>query len=200
MEAELAIRMIDKIYKDLYKSEEVLHNNKNVYNKFGNIKSYINRLERIHNKVKNNDNFRKVLKNYYYAKYVIKPENIKESCYKYMKEAFYKQGKLFIEYDADLSIREIISNQKNSLDVWLDYFLSDDSDYIPMWEKFWPFQGMVKLGTFDKTSGRFNKRDKYNTSEFVDLNREVLALSIDFVRKILNKEEIDDKDLEVLVK
>lgn len=35
----------------------------------------------------------------------------------------------------------LINDQKKSLDNWIDYFLSDDSNYIPTWAKFWAFQG-----------------------------------------------------------
>ena len=69
-----------------------------------------------------------------------------------------------------------------------------------MWAKFWAFQGMLRLGTFDKETGMFNKRSRGTTSIFADLNREALAISIDYLRKILNKETIDDKTLEKLVK
>ena len=79
-------------------------------------------------------------------------------------------------------------------------FLSEDAKVYPFWAKYWAFQGMLKLGTYDKAKGIFNKRDKNTISPFVDLNREALAMSIDLMIKILNKEEIDDKELENLVK
>lgn len=59
---------------------------------------------------------------------------------------------------------------------------------------------MIKLGKFDKEKGVFNKRTKSTTTIFADLNREALALSIDFLRKVLNKKDIDDKELEKIVK
>ena len=56
-----------------------------------------------------------------------------------------------------------------------------------------------QIENYDKKNKTFSKRSKGTTSPFVDLNREALALSIDFLLKVLNKEEIDDKQLEVLV-
>ena len=202
-EYEAAIRMIDNIYKDLYKSEEVVHNSKNVYNKFDNIKSYIERLERIHDRVKNNPRYIGILKKYYYDKYIIKPENIPNSYYEHYKQISFERGYGKIEITEDIKKQlqqQIIKDQKASLDAWLDYFFSDDSSYIPMWAKFWAFQGMLKLGTYDKEKNKFNKRNKNNVNIFVDLNREALALSIDYIKKIINKENIEDKDLEQLLK
>lgn len=59
---------------------------------------------------------------------------------------------------------------------------------------------MVRLGKFDKEKGMFNKRTENTTTIFADLNSEALALSFDFLRKVLNKENIDDKELERIVK
>ena len=173
-----AIKLIDKIYKELYKSEEVLHRNNNVLNKYENIKKYIDRLEKIHLKIKNNPKYIERLKLYYYKKYIIKPEHLKE------KDKY----------------EQIVQNQCISLNRWLDFYFSSTSDDIPMWAKFWSFQGMLRLGTFNKNTGKFNKREKNNTSVFADLNIEALRLSIELLRKYLNEEPINDKDLFNLVK
>ena len=44
----------------------------------------------------------------------------------------------------------IINEQKASLDMWLDYLISKDTDMYPTWFKYYVFQGMLKLGYFDK--------------------------------------------------
>jgi len=198
-----AIRMIDKIYKELYTKDEVVHRVKNKYDKYENIKSYIDRLERIHEKAKYNNNFVNMLKRYYYDKYVIKSENIPDSYYNHQQQLAFERGYGKVEITDEMKKeyqRQIINDQKKSLDIWLDYFFSDDSNYIPMWAKFWSFQGMLKLGPYNKETGKFNKREDNTTGVFADLNREALAISIDYVRKMLNKEKIDDESLEKLVK
>lgn len=198
-----AVKMIDRIYNQLYTKYEVTHYAENKYNKFENIKIFIDRIEKIHNRAKNNPHLINQLKNYYYYKYVIKPEEIPESYYLHQQQLAFERGYGKIEitdYIKKKYQQQIIEDQKKSLDAWLDYFLSDDSNYIPMWAKFWAFQGMLKLGSYDKEKASFNKRSKSTTSIFLDLNREALALSIDYIRKYLNKNEIDDKDLEKLLK
>lgn len=202
-EFEEAVKMIDRIYRELYKSDEVRHRVKDNLAKFDNIKSYINRLERIHEKAKHNQNFISMLKKYYYNKYVIKPEDIPDSYYEHQQKLAFERGYGTIEITNVMKKKyqeQIINDQKRSLDIWLDYFFSDDSNYIPMWAKFWSFQGMLRLGTFDKKTGKFNQRSKKNIGLFADLNREALAKSIDYVKKILNKENIEDQDLENLIK
>lgn len=200
LEYKSAIRMIDRLYKELYKSEEVLHRTKNEYDKFNNIKSYIDRLEKIHIKVKNNPKYIQRLKEYYYNKYVIKIEDIP---YNTNQTVSYKKRRKNSK-DEDILKKvyqeRIINDQKMSLDIWIDYFLSDESNHIPMWAKFWAFQGMLRLGTLNKITSQFNKREKNNTGVFAELNKEALNLSIEYLIKMLKKETIEDKDLELLLK
>lgn len=178
-EYKSAIRMIDKIYNELYKSKEVLRGNKNINNKFENIKAYLDRLEKIHIQIKNNPKYMERLKQYYFYKYIIKPE--------------YLKGYDIKKYE------QIIQDQCISLNRWLDFYFSSASDDIPMWAKFWSFQGMLKLGTFKKDSYTFNKRGKNNTCVFADLNIEALYLSINLLKKHLTNDQIDNNLLELVI-
>ena len=199
-----AIRLIDRLYKDLYLDEQVIHHGTgNKYDKFNNIKSYIEKLESIHNKIQDKERHIELLKKLYYEKYVIKKEDIPESYYKHQQEIALERGYGHIEITESQKQElqnEVINNQKASIDTWLDYFLSEDANVYPFWAKYWAFQGMLKLGTYDKEKGTFNKRDKNTVSPFVDLNREALAMSIDLMIKLMNKEQIEDKELENLIK
>lgn len=199
-----AIKLLDRLYKDLYLNDEVLHyGNGNQYDKFNNIENYLKRLESIHNEASNSDSQINYLKNCYYDKYVIKKEDIPESYYENQQQMALERG--FGHIEITLQQREqlqdeVIENQKKSLDRWIDYFLSDDAKVYPFWAKYWAFQGMIKLGYFDKEKKLFYKRTKNTICPFCDLNREALSMSIDLLIKSLNKEFIEDKDLEILVK
>ena len=199
-----AIRLLDRLYKDLYLSYEVLHHSSgNKYDKFNNIKEYIDKLEDIHTRVSQTGRHINYLKKLYYDKYVIKAEDIPEAYYEHQKEVALERGYGHVEITADQKNQiqeEVINNQKSRLDVWIDYFLSEDANVYPFWAKYWAFQGMLKLGTYDKEKGEFHKRTRNTVEPFADLNREALAMSIDMIIKMLNKEEIDDKKLEILVK
>lgn len=174
------VDLIDNIYKELYKSKEVLHGKKNRYNKYKNILLYIKRLERIHSKIKNNPYHKEKIKQLFYDKYIIKSEFLRDE---------------YIE-----KYEQIIQNQCISLNRWLDFYFNSESDDIPMWAKFWSFQGMLKLGTFNKQTNTFNRRGKNNICVFADLNIEALRLSIELLSKYLNGEEFESEYLTNIVK
>jgi hypothetical protein len=75
----------------------------------------------------------------------------------------------------------IISDQESTLDNWVDYLTSSDSDSFPTWAKYWAFTGMLKLSAYDKEKHAFGKRDKNTVAPFPDLNREALAYAVDAV-------------------
>ncbi|MFB6181480.1 MAG: hypothetical protein ABEJ24_01140 [Candidatus Magasanikbacteria bacterium] len=85
----------------------------------------------------------------------------------------------------------VIDDQKESLDQWVDYFTSEDSDSFPMWAKYWAFTGMTKLGTYDKETNTFDKRSKGTVAPFPDLNREALALAVDYMVNKYSEEYLD---------
>ena len=197
-------RLLDRLYKDLYLSKQVLHHGSgNKYDKFNNIEAYLNKLESVHDKTSDSNKHIEYLKKCYYDRYVIKREDIPESYYKNQEQMYLERGYGHINITDALKKElqnEVIENQKRSLDTWIDYFLSDDAIVYPFWAKYWAFQGMLNLGYFDKEKSKFYKRTKGTVYPFCDLNREALAMSIDLLIKGLNKETIDDKDLEILVK
>jgi len=198
------IRFIDRLYKDLYLNKTVVrYGSGNTYDKFNNIRAYMEKLEEIHDRIVNSGRHTELLKKMYYDKYVIKPEDIPDSYYKHQQEIALERGYGHIEITEEMKIQyqeQIINDQRRSLDVWLEYFLSDDAKVYPFWAKYWAFQGMLKLGNYDKKTGKFSKRTKDTVTPFSDLNREALAISIDVVVRIVNNEKIDDKQLESLVK
>ena len=198
-----ALKFIDKLFKDLYKSDEVLrHSTDNKTDKFNNIALYMNNLEEIHERAVSKESRIRILKEMYYAKYVIKSENINESYYQNQEKMALERGfghvKLNENEKKELQ-KEVIENQKRSLDVWLDYFLSDDAKFYPFWAKYWAFQGMLKLGSYDKANGLFNKRTKETVAPFIDLNQEALAMSIGLIVKMVGKEKIEDTELNAIV-
>ncbi|MFA6437518.1 MAG: hypothetical protein WC242_00330 [Candidatus Paceibacterota bacterium] len=146
------------------------------------------------------------IKEYYHDQFVIKPEDVPESYYENQKRIAREQGHGDIEIPE--RIREqgrevIINDQKSTLDNWVDYFISHDSESFPMWAKYWAFNGMLKLSTFDKEKHVFGKRDKNTVAPFPDLNREALAYVIDAIIKKAKNENIpiaqDNPELQKLL-
>ena len=133
------------------------------------------------------------IKQYYHKEHVIKEEDIPESYYETQKRLAREQGHGDIEITKEMrdQLSEVIlSDQKSTLDNWVEYFSSSDSDSYPMWAKYWAFTNMLKLSTFDKEKHSFGKRDKNTVAPFPDINREALAYVVDAIIKKANKENI----------
>ncbi len=191
---------LNKIYKDLVNSDIVKHTARGG-NKNEDVHIYMDRLERItsdaleHNKIS-------LLKKMYYDKYVIKEENIPESYFEHQEQIALDRGYGHVHYDERTKKEEansIISEQKASLDSWLEYFSSSDTNMYPTWFKYFCFQGMLKIGYFDKSKHEFTKRTSSTVKPFVELNREAIALIYDELLKLFNKEELTDLEMKKLL-
>ena len=194
-------RFLDKVYKDLHLSEIVMHTANKSDDKYRKIEKYMQRLEDVtkraseHNKIS-------LIKMYYYKKYVIKEQNVPESYFRKQEKIALDRGYGHVKYDEKTKKQEIeyiINEQKTSLDMWLDYLFSKDTDMYPTWFKYYVFQGMLKLGFFDKEKNSYTKRTESTVKPFIELNREALSLIYSELVKVLNKESIDDKKLNELI-
>ena len=169
--------------------------------KYQKIKKYMQRLEDVTKKACEHDKIN-LIKKYYYKKYVIKEQNVPESYFKKQEKIALDRGYGHVKYDEKTKkqeIEHIINEQKTSLDMWLDYLFSKDTDMYPTWFKYYVFQGMLKLGFFDKEKNSYTKRSESTVKPFIELNREALSIIYSELIKVLNKENIDDKKLNELI-
>ena len=195
-------KFLNRLYKDLHMSDEVMHTATPSDSKDEKVHKYLERLEKVENMARESKyNGMKHLKNLYYRKYVIKPENVPESYFELQKKIALERGQGYVEITEKTRkemINTIVEEQEKSLDVWLDYLLSNDAMY-PEWFKYYAFQGMLKLGSYDKEKGVFNKRTGSTTNIFVDLNHEALSLTYDNMCNVLEGKSIDDESLQKLI-
>lgn len=168
-------KFLDKIFKDLYLSDEVNHTALVSNDKYENIRLYMERLERVHNRA-TTEYKKNLVRRMYYDKYVIKEAAIPDNRDK----------------------ENIIMDQRKSLDKWIDYLTSDDVKW-PMWVKYWVFQGVLKIGTYDESHDVYMKRSKKTIAPFMELNSEVLIKCVELILKHVNKESITDDELNELV-
>ncbi|MFZ2976006.1 MAG: hypothetical protein WA055_05275 [Candidatus Moraniibacteriota bacterium] len=175
------------------------------------IQNYLNRLENILNPTKRkghpNEDRRErnlnLLKPTLYDKFVIKPQDIPEGFFENQKRIAREQGYGDIEITDEIRNQHtevIISDQRSSLDNWINYLTSADKQEVPYsdWLKYWSFRSVLGIGEYDKEKKQFTKRSKGTTKPFPDLDREALAYVLDAVEKKYKKEEIgfDFKDEE----
>ena len=136
------------------------------------------------------------IKNYYHKELVVKPVDIPESYFENQKRLARKQGHGDIELTNEMKSQlteVIITDQETTLDGWVDYLSSPDSKSFPMWAKYWAFNGMLKLSSYDKERKAFAKRRKDTVAPFADLNREALAYVVDAIVKKANKEDVPEQ-------
>ena len=186
------IDMISKVYVNLHNSQRVFNSSNKSDKKRERIIKYFNRLEEVHNKVSKTKSAsaEKILKNFYYDLYIIKPENIPESYFNNQIVLARERGYgniTLTDKDKERMIKQVIDDQKGTLDKWIEYFLYDEeSKSYEMWEKYWVFQGLQTLGKYDKETYKFSKRDKTTVYPFPPVEREyiftTLKLMEDFIK------------------
>ncbi len=76
----------------------------------------------------------------------------------------------------------LITDQRVSLDAWIDYFTSLDAPYSDEW-MFWVTKSIISLAEYDKVKKQFPKRSKGTVRPFPELNREALAHVWDVMQK-----------------
>lgn len=87
---------------------------------------------------------------------------------------------------------------KESLKPWLDYLITGDN-VTPFWVKYYIFQGMVKIGSFNKEKGTYNKRISNTKAPFIELNKEaVKKLGVELQKYV--KDEKMNKNIRLLFK
>ncbi|HBW47310.1 TPA: hypothetical protein DEF17_05200 [bacterium] len=133
------------------------------------------------------------LKKVMHDQFVIKPEEIPEGCFEAQQRLAREQGHGDIEISEEMReqlTEVIITDQKGSLDQWIDYLSSEDATY-PDWLKYFAFRSVLGLGEYDKEKKQFSKRSKGTVKPFPDINREALAYVLDAVEKKTKKENVN---------
>ena len=193
------IDMISKVYVNLHNNQRVLNSSNKSDKKRERIIKYFNRLEEVHNKVSKTKSAsaEKILKNFYYDLYVIKPENIPESYFNNQIELARERGYgniTLTDKDKEIMIKQVIDDQKGTLDKWIEYFLYDEkSSCYEMWEKYWVFQGLQTLGKYDKETYKFSKRDKTTVYPFSPVEREYIFTTLKLMEDFLKDKKTEDE-------
>lgn len=185
---------LNQLYKNMHNHSSVMHVAKLQDKPVEKIGKYLERLEKVYTKVREHDKKDMLLK-YYYDKYVIK--HLPESYVNLQKRILKEKGYGNIEYSDDEKkdmLIKIQDEQKHSLKIWLDYFISEDSMY-PMWFKFYAFQGMLELANYDKKNKKFGRRTKTTVAPFIELNNEALAQVYNVLCLMFKGDEISNEQI-----
>ena len=181
---EAGIRFLIEIYKDsLVNSDEVKRTKKENEEPIESVKRYLDRLEQISKLAReNSDAAYYALLEMYYDRYVIKESNI-----------------AIQDIPAGMTKESIIKDQQKRIKEWVDY-LTDPATSYPMWAKYWAFQGMLKMGVYNDTTGEYQKRTKSTVANFVEPNPAIIAHSISTITDLLEGDEVTPKVIKRLAK
>ena len=200
MEYKTGEEFLNKLYREMHISSEVMHKASPSDTPEEKIRKYISRLEHVHELSKKSKHSLELLKKFYYDKYLIK--KLPESYINLQKKIAREEGHGDISVSDEMKekmLNQIRKDQKSTLDLWIDYFMSEDSMY-PTWFKVYAFKGMLGLSTFDKEKQEFGKRTDKTTSSFIDLNMEALSKVYDILKSEIGENNLTDEELEILSK
>ena len=189
---------LNKLYREMYISNEVMHKASPSDAPEEKIRKYISRLEHAHELSKKSEHSLELLKKFYYDKYLIKklPESYINLQKKIAREEGY--GDIYVSDETkEKMLNQVREDQKSTLDLWIDYFISEDAMY-PTWFKVYAFKGMLGLSTFDKEKQEFGKRTDKTTTPFIDLNMEALSKVYDILKSEVGENNLTDEEREIL--
>ena len=189
---------LNKLYREMYISNEVMHKADPSDAPEERIRKYISRLEHAHELSKKSEHSLKILKKFYYDKYLIKelPESYINLQNKIAREEGY--GDIYVSDETiETMLNQVREDQKSILDLWIDYFMSEDAMY-PTWFKVYAFKGMIGLSTFDKEKQEFGKRTDKTTTPFIDLNMEALSKVYDILKSEIGEDNLTNEEREIL--
>lgn len=138
------------------------------------------------------------LKHVLHKKFIIKPDEIPENYFANQQRIAREQGHGDVEIGDEQRqqlTEVIITDQKSSLDKWIDYLASPDATY-PDWLKYYATRSILSMGEYNKERKAFTKRTEGTTKPFPDLNREALAYVLDVIDKKYKGEKINLATLE----
>lgn len=158
------------------------------------IQNYLDRFKEITDRKDPEERERGIeaLKKVLIDKFVTTYEEIPESYWKSQENIMRERGQLGDWQTASEKEKEktkqqlsetLLADQEASLEQWIDYIVSSDSDYMPDYLKYWVFRSITGLQEYDKDKKEFRKRTNGDVKQFPDLNQEALSYLIDSVLK-----------------
>jgi len=187
---------LKKLYDILYQEKIIKKRASTSKEKLDIINKYFKRLENRHKKARENEHFREILLKFFYKRYIIKEENIPNRYWLKISKSYLDDGYGHINLLNPRSLNEITNRNEHTYDItnseistlntWLNYFISNESEDIPMWAKVWAFLGMQKIGTLKPDKKGYYKRRKNTIYPFVSLNKDILKKCVSYLEAHFN--------------
>ena len=122
---------------------------------------------------------------------LIQYDNIPESYWDTKRQELRDNGygnyELTEEYKHEIYKKER-ELQEESLERWADY-LGDEHSPYPLWFKVYAWDGMTKMGKYNKSKGKYEARNETTIAPYPDPDAEVLAGVFDVVNRYYGNNE-----------
>ncbi len=122
-------------------------------------------------------------KEIFYDLLLVKPENIPDAYFIGKETDARNKGE--VPKKREEMVMDVINDQKEKLDAWLDYFYTGDGQNFDTWAKYWVLTGLSSLGKYDHLTGKFSKRDKTTVYPFPEINKECVVDSVNLMKNYL---------------
>lgn len=129
---------------------------------------------------------------------VIKPGDIPDGYWEQQKQIARDNGLGDVQlgrHEKDELTSQLQEAQRTGLESWRNY-LESTADQYPVWFKFYTWDGMSRLGTFDKQKGHYGKRSSGTVAPYPQLNPAALGKVFEAVKD----KGGNDQDVAKLVK
>lgn len=185
-------KFLNKLYDTMVQNKIITEQSKptDLKDKLTRLKKYLSRLENMINNIAEPE-----LKRFIYDSYIIKETDIPSQYYERKIKEISTNTTLDTKTAKEKIAKELISDQKSSLDKWIDYFKNKEGSKYSYSLKCWAFMGMLNLGNYDTDNQTFERRSKSTISNFVDLNVIAITQTLQTMNNYLTGEKIKDPKL-----
>ena len=139
---------------------------------------------------------------------IIQPEDFTEAYWKETEQLYRDNGygHTLKDWEKKAEMKNIQEMQINSLKAWSNY-LGDENSPYPMWFKVYAWDGMTKMGSYNKEKRRYERRDQHTVAAYPDCDPEIISTIYGYINDFYNTPEHAlydedgnrDKELEAIV-
>ncbi len=178
---------LNSIFPNLHYSKEVMITASKSDEPIEKITKYLDRIERIIERIKEDKSKIRIVKQFFYDKYLAK--DLPKKYIEIQKVVERKES--FTEEEKKVLLQKVRNGQKESLDKWFDFLITED---YPIWFKYYILRGLLKSGIYDKSINKITRRTKTTVEPFLELNEDVISNIFNYITENYgNNEKLYDE-------
>ena len=115
----------------------------------------------------------------------VKYENIPESYWDSTRQELRDNGAGNVELTEELKHQyheKLCELQEESLEKWVNY-LGDENAPYPLWFKIYAWDGMTKMGVYNKVKGKYETRNESTVAPYPEPDAEILGKMLELINR-----------------